>query len=121
MNTLNAPSGVERWMEEQIFEEDVRAILTMIRPHRRERLEGWSEYRTGGAGFRVTVSWSEEFPEETETFVWRVPRVAEVLESLLVGSLSNLDDLAPEREFAIYRQVVEQLRRRVDELEACYT
>ena len=107
-------------MEEQIFEEDVRAVLTMLRPHRRERLEGWSEYRTGGAGFRVTVSWSREFTDETETRVWLVPRMEEVLESLLVGSLSDLDDLLPEREFALYRQVVEKLRCRVNELEACY-
>ena len=46
----------ERWMEEQMFEEDVRAVMLMLRPHRRERMQGWQEYRTGGKHYRVTIS-----------------------------------------------------------------
>src|SRR5258708_37902725 len=53
--------AVDRWVDEQMFEEDVRAVLMMMRPNRRERLMGWSEYRTGGKHFRVTISWDEEF------------------------------------------------------------
>ena len=51
----------DRWVNEQMFEEDVRAVLRMMRPHGRERLQGWREYRTGGSHFRVTISWDDEF------------------------------------------------------------
>ena len=114
-------SSADRWMEEQLFEEDVRAVLRMLRPNRRERLEGWSEYRTGGSEFRVTVNWSEDCPQAGEMHVWRVPRIAEVLETLLVGSVRGIDEIPPQVEFQLYREVVEQLRRRLDELEPCYT
>src|SRR5688572_29793108 len=50
-------AGLHRWEQEQLFEEDLRAVLNMLRPNRQERLLGWSEYRTGGAGFRATISW----------------------------------------------------------------
>jgi hypothetical protein len=115
--------GADRWVDEQLFEEDVRAVLMLMRPNRRERLLGWREYRTGGIDFRVTVSWSPELEEEQggEMEVWRVPKMAQVLESLLVGSVRNQDDLLPQEEFAFYRKVAEELRRRVDELEGCYT
>ncbi len=114
-------SSADRWMEEQLFEEDVRTVLRLLRPNRRERLEGWSEYRTGGADFRVTVSWSKDFPHEGEAQHWRVPRIAEVLEALLVGSVRGIDEIPPEAEFRLYRDAVERLRRRLDELEPCYT
>ncbi len=114
-------SSADRWMEEQLFEEDVRAVLQMLRPNRRERLDGWSEYRTGGSGFRVTLNWSSDFPQAGETHVWRVPRIAEILEALLVGSVRGIDEIPPQVEFQLYREVVEQLRRRLDELEPCYT
>jgi hypothetical protein len=55
--------AVERWVDEQMFEEDVRTVLQMMRPHRHERLMGWKEYRTGGANFRVTVSWNSDFEQ----------------------------------------------------------
>lgn len=93
----------------------------MLRPNRRERLMGWNEYRTGGADFRVTVSWSSEMEEPAEMEVWRVPRMAQVLETLLVGAVRNQDDLSPQEEFEFYRQVALDLRRRLDELEQCYT
>src|SRR5690348_9426 len=51
----------DRWMDEQLFEEDVRAVMLMLRPHRRERMAGWSEYRTGGKHFRATISWDPQF------------------------------------------------------------
>ena len=35
---------VDRFVEEQIFEEDVRAVLSMMRPNKRERLCGWNEF-----------------------------------------------------------------------------
>ena len=111
----------DRWMDEQLFEEDVRAVLRMLRPNRRERLEGWSEYRTGGAEFRVTVNWSPHCPQDGEMSAWRVPRIVEVLESLLVGSARGADEIPPQVEFQLYREVVEQLQRRLDELEPCYT
>ena len=111
----------DRWVAEQMFEEDVRAVLSMIRPHRRERLLGWSEYRTGGGSFRATISWSEEFARPGELAVWQLPRVAEVLETILVGSLHNADELTVEQEFALYRSVAQELCRRIDEMEQCYT
>src|SRR5882724_12653970 len=55
MSPRTAPA-VERWVDEQMFEEDLRAVLLMMRPNRRERLMGWNEYRTGGRHFRATVS-----------------------------------------------------------------
>src|SRR5688500_238926 len=54
-------AAVDRWVDEQMFEEDVRAVLMMMRPNRRERLQGWHEYRTGGKHFRATISWDDEF------------------------------------------------------------
>ena len=125
--------GAERWAEEQAFEEDVRAVLLVMRPHRRERLLGWSEYRTGGAHFRATVSWDAEF-EASEGGSGgasggasagangrsRIPHLCDVLESLLVGSAVHDDDLMPAEEFEIYRGVVRELYRRLDDMQACY-
>jgi hypothetical protein len=111
----------DRWVAEQMFEEDVRAVLSMMRPHRRERLLGWSEYRTGGGAMRATISWSEDFARPGELAVWQLPRVAEVLETILVGSLRNADELSVEQEFALYRSVAQELCRRIDEMEQCYT
>ena len=112
--------GVERWVEEQLFEEDVRAMLRLMRPNRQERLKGWSEYRTGGEHFRVTVSWDEEFAHPGEEHVWRVPRLADVIESILVGSARNSDELTAEQEFDMYRAVLRDVGRRLDEMESCY-
>ena len=91
--TSQTTAAVDRWAEEQLFEEDLRSVLTMLRPHRRERLLGWSEYRTGGAHFRATVTWDPEFEvraadqgqSEAESQL-QVPRMTDVLESILVGS-----------------------------------
>src|SRR3712207_2186233 len=69
---------MRRWRDEQMFEEDVRAVLSMLRPHRTERLRGWDEYRTGGGHFRATVSWDEQFEEGTDRELWVVPQVAQV-------------------------------------------
>jgi hypothetical protein len=46
--------------------------------------------------------------------------MAEVLETLLIGSVRSDHDLDPEQEFAVYRQVVEELLRRIDEAKSCY-
>lgn len=113
--------GADRWLDEQMFEEDVRAVLRMMRPNRRERLLGWSEYRTGGADFRVTISWAKEFERPGDELRWQIPRLADVLEAVLIGSARNGDALLPEEEFALYRSVVEELERRVEELKECYT
>jgi hypothetical protein len=110
---------VDRWVEEQMLEEDLRAILRMIRPHGRERLSGWKEYRTGGANFRVTVSWDPQIERDRETLA--VPKMADVLEALLVGSAVEQDELTAQEEFGHYRAVVAELGRRVDEMESCYT
>lgn len=112
---------VDRFVEEQLFEEDVRAVLELMRPHRRERLEGWKEYRTGGADFRATISWRPEFEREAspdEPLV--VPRLTDVLEAILVGSARRQDDLSAEQEFGIYREVIRELHHRIDELESRY-
>ena len=126
-----------------MFEEDVRELLRMLRPNRRERLLGWKEYRTGGAGFRATISWDGQFRDRpgdrtgaradvggsgdthpegggTSPVRMKVPRLAEVLESILVGSVQHDDDLEPHEEFEIYRQVVRDLYRRLFDLQECY-
>ena len=113
--------GADRWAEEQLFEEDVRAVLTLMRPNRRERMLGWSEYRTGGAHFRATLSWDEEFEvADGGRSRTRVPNMADVLEAILVGSARHDDDLTAAEEFEIYRDVVRELYRRLNDLQACY-
>ena len=78
---------VDRWVDEQMFEEDVRAVLKMMRPNRREKLQGWNEYRTGGSHYRITVSWDDEFQITAgDTGTSAVPNLADVIETLLVGS-----------------------------------
>src|SRR5437868_15079455 len=100
-----------------MFEEDVRAVLMMLRPHRRERLEGWSEYRTGGAHFRATVAWDQDFEKDQEADPLLVPHMAEVLEALLVGSVRAQDEIPADREFEIYREVVRALEQRLNEMQ----
>jgi len=117
----SAKCGADRWAEEQLFEEDVRAVLMLMRPNRRERMQGWSEYRTGGAHFRATVSWDEHFADtDAGAGKMRIPNMCDVLEAILVGSARHDDDLMPAEEFEIYRGVVRELYRRLDELQACY-
>ena len=43
-----------------------------------------------------------------------------VLEAILVGSARNGDELDAREEFELYRGVVEELSRRLDEMQACY-
>ena len=93
----------------------------MLRPHRRERLLGWNEYRTGGAHFRVTVSWDDEYEAANAHGPLHVPRMVEILESLIVGSARNQDDLTAAEEFAHYKAIVRELGKRIDEMESCYT
>ena len=128
----NSDANLARWEQEQLFEEDVRAVLNMLRPNRAERLLGWSEYRTGGHGFRATISWDPQAMEQSnrrrgpanrgnpadEHFV--VPQMTDVLESILVGSVRNADELAAKQEFELYRQVISELHRRLDEMQRCY-
>lgn len=113
--------AAERWVAEQIFEEDVRSVLRMLRPHRRERVLGWNEYRTGGAHFRVTVSWDGQYQAESQAGPLHVPHLADVMESLRVGSAKDQDELSAAEEFGHYRAVVQELARRIDEKESCYT
>ena len=113
---------VDRWVEEQMFEEDVRAVLKMMRPNRREKLNGWSEYRTGGSHYRITVSWDDEFqitdPEAGKT---AVPHLADVIETLLVGSAkTQSDEQTAADEFDGYRQVVRDVYHRLQQRQACY-
>jgi zona occludens toxin (predicted ATPase) len=130
-NHLDA--SLNRWEQEQLFEEDLRAVLGMLRPNRQERLLGWSEYRTGGAGFRATISWDPEVEHAgaagnarqrpghnpaDEHFV--VPQMTDVLEAILVGSVKGADDMAAEQEFEFYREVIRELHRRLDEMQRCY-
>lgn len=131
-------ASLHRWEQEQLFEEDLRAVLSMLRPNRQERLLGWSEYRTGGAGFRATISWDPELDDAAagahpipgaarsrpgrnpadEHFV--VPQMTDVLEAILVGSVKGADEMAAEQEFEFYRQVIRELHRRLDEMQRCY-
>jgi hypothetical protein len=93
----------------------------MMRPHRAERLQGWKEYRTGGPFLRVTVSWDEPFEQDDHgPRDMAVPRMVDVLETLLVGSLNHEDDLSPSEECARYRSILRELNRRIDELEDCW-
>jgi hypothetical protein len=113
--------GVDRFVEEQVFEEDVRAILSLMRPNRQERLKGWSEYRTGGAQFRATISWDPSLEKTTDPQEpLSVPNMAEVLESILVGSVKAQDEISAEKEFAVYRNVVMELLKRLEDLRSRY-
>jgi len=116
-------AAVERFVDDQMFEQDVRAVISMMRPHRRERLMGWTEYRTGGADFRATISWDKSFERQHQSPEDRrlsVPRLTDVLESILVGSARDQDELTAAEEFEIYRGVVRELHRRLDEMQSCY-
>jgi hypothetical protein len=115
-------AAVDRWVDEQMFEEDVRAVLMMMRPNRRERLQGWHEYRTGGKHFRATISWDDEFatagqpdrlPAGNE--IATVPNLADVLEAILIGSIRSDAELTAEEETAAYRDVLRELAHRVDQ------
>jgi hypothetical protein len=112
--------GVERWADEQMFEEDVRAVLAMMRPNKRERLAGWSEYRTGAAHFRATISWDEQFEAVDGRGNTKIPNLADVLETILVGSVKQDDDMPASEEFEIYRGVVRELYKRINDMEECY-
>src|SRR4051812_16237526 len=126
MHHRTAPA-VDRWVDEQMFEEDVRAVLLMMRPHRRERLMGWSEYRTGGTSFRATVSWDEEFAADAGTSpdpqpqddVFTVPNFADVLEALLIGSIRSDAELTTGEECEAYRSLLREVERRVEQRGRC--
>jgi len=125
---MQRPTGVDLFTGEQMFEEDVRAVLNMMRPHRRERLLGWDEYRTGGAHFRATISWDSQFEAtatgdpaaEDRNAKLAVPNLVDVLESILIGSMRSELELETHEEFDLYRQVVRELYKRVNETQACY-
>lgn len=110
----------DRWVEQQMFEEDVRAVMKMMRPHSRERLTGWREYRTGGSHFRVTISWDDEFEISSRGLPLCVPNMTDVLETLLVGSIQDPDELTPSEEFEHYRAVVRELHERLGQRQACH-
>jgi hypothetical protein len=111
--------NVDLWVNEQMFEEDVRAVLKMMRPHGRERLQGWNEYRTGGAHYRITVSWDDEFQITSNDNALAVPHMTDVIETLLVGSARNQDDLQVSDEFEQYRKVVREVYQRLEHRQSC--
>jgi hypothetical protein len=116
-----AVEAADRWAEEQMFEEDVRAVLSMMRPNRRERLLGWTEFRTGGSHFRITASWDEQFElADGGGGKLRIPNMADVLEAILVGSAVHDDDMPAAEEFELYRAVLREVYRRLDDLQECY-
>ena len=115
MIAQNMSNGIDRFVEEQLFEEDVRAIVSMIRPNRRERLQGWSEYRTGGKHFRATISWDQEYAERPAEEAVSIPHLAEVLETIILGSVKSDAELPAAEEFAIYHGVVLDLLKRLEE------
>ena len=112
--------NVELWVNEQMFEEDLRAVLRMIRPNTRERLQGWNEYRTGGAHYRITVSWDDEFQITSAYPPLAVPHMADVIETLLVGSARNSDEMSVAQEFDHYRKVVRDVYQRLEQRQSCY-
>jgi hypothetical protein len=115
--------AVDRWVDDQMFEEDLRAVLLMMRPHRRERLMGWQEYRTGAKHFRATIAWDEHFAEEgnpqggelPSADAFAVPNMVDVLEAILVGSIRSDAELGAEEEAEAYTAVVRELGRRVEQ------
>jgi hypothetical protein len=118
-----AADAADRFVDDQLFEEDVRAVISFMRPHRRERLMGWREFRTGGANFRATISWEPSFergPQSQEERRLLVPHLADVLEGILVGSVRDQDELTAAEEFDIYRGVVRDLYRRLEEMQSRY-
>jgi hypothetical protein len=120
-SVIGLGGDVERWVSEQMFEEDVRAVLKMMRPNGRERLQGWNEYRTGGSHYRITVSWDDEFQiTDSEAGKSAVPHLADVIETLLVGSAKHADEQNPAEEFDGYRQVVRDVYQRLQQRQACY-
>jgi hypothetical protein len=116
----SAQPNADHWVREQMFEEDVRAVLRMMRPHSRERLQGWKEYRTGGSHFRVTISWDDEYEIGAGDQALAVPNMIDVMETLLVGSIQGQDDLTAAEEFEQYRQVVRELYHRLEQRQSCY-
>ena len=115
----HANGHVDRFEAEQMFEEDVRAVMTMLRPNRRERLLGWNEHRSGGAHFRATVSWAPQFAQDADAR-FTVPHMADVLESVLIGSVRSELELSLTDEFDLYRGVVRELYKRVNDTQSCY-
>ena len=120
-------AAVDRWVDEQMFEEDVRAVLMMMRPNRRERLAGWHEYRTGGKHFRATISWDDEFASDGQpdrlpsgNQISTVPNLVDVLESILIGSIRSDAELTGEEESAAYREVLRELSMRVEQFAERY-
>ena len=111
---------LKRFEHEQMLEEDVRAILAMLRPNRRERLMGWEEYRTGGTNFRATVSWSPNFSSEPGGNQFAVPNLVDVLETILLGSVKTELEMSLVEEFDLYRGVVRELYKRVNDAQSCY-
>lgn len=113
-------ASADLFMDEQMFEEDMRAVMLMLRPHRNQRLLGWREYRTGGAQFRATISWDPELAGNSPDEGLMVPRMADVLEAILVGSARAQDELTAQEEFGTYKRIVRELYRRLNELESRY-
>ena len=75
------------------------------------------------ANFRATVSWERSFERGPQTPAerrLRIPRLADVLESILVGSVHDVDGLTAAEEFGLYRDVVGELYRRLDAIESRY-
>jgi hypothetical protein len=119
----DAAEAADRFVDDQLFEEDVRAVISFMRPHRRERLMGWREFRTGGANFRATISWDPSFERGPQSQGERrlcVPHLADVLECILVGSVRDQDELTAAEEFDIYRGVVRDLYHRLEEMQSRY-
>jgi hypothetical protein len=122
-----ARAPVDRWVDEQMFEEDVRAVLQMMRPNRQERLLGWTEHRTGGQDFRVTVSWDPAASQRASSpavaeheAVLSVPRMSEVIAALLIGSARADTDASPDQECDAYLAVLGEVARRVEELRGSF-
>ena len=111
---------LERWKREAEFEDEVRSLMQLLRPHRAETLLGWEEHRTKGERFRVTIAWDPRLDVTCAGEPLCVPRMVEVLEAILVGSAKQQDRLDPQDEFDIYAAVVRELAARLVELRSRY-
>ena len=105
-----------QWQHDLAVEQDVRTLLQILRPHGLRQVAGWNEHRCVGDHFRVTVSWDDALHRAGVNEPYVIPRLADVMESILVGSARNQDELTPEAEFALYRAIVRELGQRLDSL-----
>jgi hypothetical protein len=117
---LSADEYLALWRREVDFEEDVRSLIRLLRPHRQELLKGWTEHSTRGEHFRVTVAWDPILDAAAKQSPLEIPNLTDVFEAVLIGSAKNQDELEPKAEFELYASVVRELDARLRDLRSRY-